>query len=172
VGQFCIYKNKPKGRRDLTAKGDNAGKRRLSWTSAEREKEPWLLATCLKRCSSRFAKKIVKIYRTRMQIEESFRDLKTGLSFNESKTRTLHYLSVLLLLTMLAQYVLFILGMLMKLSQHHLQYQANSVKNSPVLSYQFIGLRAFRDRRLRIKNREWQAAYQQIQILMRQPLNV
>jgi hypothetical protein len=172
VGQFCIYKNQPKGRRDLTAKGDKARKSRLSRASAEREKEPWLLATSLKRCSSHFAKKIVKIYQTRMQIEESFRDLKTGLSFNESKTRTLHYLSVLLLLAMLAQYVLFLLGMVMKLSQHHLQYQANSVKNNPVLSYQFIGLRAFRDRRLRIKNREGQAAYQQIQILMKQPLNV
>lgn len=58
------------------------------------------------------------------------------------------------------------------LPQHHLKYQANSVKNSPVLSYQFIGLRAFKDRRLRIRNQEWQAAYQQIQNLMRQPLNV
>jgi|GEM_PF-2211276 len=66
----------------------------------------------------------------------------------------------------------FLLGMAMKLSQQHLQYQANSVKNSPVLSYQFMGLRAFRDRQLRIKNREWHAAYQHIQNLMRQPLNV
>jgi len=172
TGQFCIYKSKPKGRQDLTAKGDKARKSRLSRASANREKEPWLLATSLKRCSSCFAKKIVKIYQTRMQIEESFRDLKTGLYFNESKTRTTPYLRVLLLIAMLAQAVLFLLGMAMKLSQHHLQYQANSVKNSPILSYQFIGLRAFRDRRLRIKNREWHAAYQQIQNLMRQPLNV
>ena len=107
-----------------------------------------------------------------MQIEESFRDLKTGLYFNESKTRTMPYLAILLLISMLAQAILFLLGMVMKLSQHHLKYQANSIKNSPVLSYQFIGLRAFKDRRLRIKNQEWQAAYQQIQNLMRQPLNV
>jgi hypothetical protein len=107
-----------------------------------------------------------------MQIEESFRDLKTGLNFNESRTRTREYLSILLLLAMLAQYVLFLLGMVMKLSHRYLRYQANSVKTSPVLSYQFIGLRAFRDRSLRIKSREWHAAYQQIQHLMMQPLNV
>lgn len=170
--QFCIYKSKPKGRKDLTAKGDKARKSRLSRASANREKEPWLLATSLKRCSSRFAKKIVKIYQTRMQIEESFRDLKTGLYFNESKTRTMQYLTVLLLIAMLAQALLFLLGMVMKLSQQHLKYQANSVKNSPVLSYQFIGLRAFKDRQLRINNREWHATYQHIQNLMRLPLNV
>jgi len=172
AGQFCIYKSKSKGRQDLTAKGDKARKSSLSRASANREKEPWLLATSLKRCSSRFAQKIVKIYQTRMQIEESFRDLKTGLYFNESKTRTMSYLSVLLLIAMLAQAVLFLLGMVMTLSKKHLQYQANSVKSGTVLSYQFIGLRAFRDRRLSIKTQEWHAAYQQIQNLMRQPLNV
>jgi len=51
-----------------------------------------------------------------MQIEESFRDLKTGLNFNASNTRTLAYLSVLLLLAMLAQYVLFLLGLAVKIS--------------------------------------------------------
>jgi len=55
-----------------------------------------------------------------MQIEESFRDLKTGLNFNESRTRTMDYLSILLLLAMLAQNVLFLLGMVMKLSHQNI----------------------------------------------------
>jgi len=107
-----------------------------------------------------------------MQIEESFRDLKTGLNFKESKTRTLNYLSVLLLLAMLAQYVLFLFGMAVKLTNHHLRYQANSLKTATILSYQFIGLRAFRDRCLRLKKRDWDLSYHEIQRLMRQPLNV
>jgi len=47
------------------------------------------------------------VHRTRMQIEESFRDLKTVLDFNASQTRTLKYLAVLLLIAMLAQYIFF-----------------------------------------------------------------
>ncbi len=112
----------------------------------------------------------MKLYRTRMQIEESFRDLKTGLNFNVSKTRKLHYLCVLLLIAMLAQYVLFLLGMVMTLTKSHLGYQANSIKTRSVLSYQYIGLRAFRDRRLRLKKREWEAANKKIQLLMQVPV--
>ena len=72
----------------------------------------------------------------------------------------------------LTPYVLFLLGVAVKLTKHHLKYQANSLKAGPILSYQFIGLRAFRDRSLRLKKRDWEAAYQQIQDLMRWPLNV
>ncbi len=107
-----------------------------------------------------------------MQIEESFRDLKTGLNFNASKTRTQDYLSVLLLLAILGQYVLFLLGMAVKLSNQHLRYQANSVKTRLVLSYQFIGLRAFKDRYLKLQRHHWQAAISKIQMLMQEPLNV
>jgi hypothetical protein len=41
----------------------------------EPEKEPWLLATYLNKTLN-LSKKIVKTYATRMQIEESFRDVK------------------------------------------------------------------------------------------------
>lgn len=169
---LVIYKQNSKGRKKLTATGERSRASSNSRSNASREQEPWLLATSLPSKTVREAKKIVKIYRTRMQIEESFRDLKTGLNFNESKTRTLNYLSVLLLIAMLAQYVLFLLGMAIKLSQRHLGYQANSLKTGAVLSYQYIGLRAFRDRYLRVKKREWQAAYQHMQSLMRGPLEI
>jgi len=169
---MVVYKQKPKGRKKLTATGEQARKSSNSLSNASREKEPWLLATSLPSKTVREAKKSVKIYRTRMQIEESFRDLKTGLNFNQSNTRTLDYLSVLLLLAMLAQYVLFLLGIAVKLSKQHLRYQANSIKTRTVLSYQFIGLRAFRDRRLKLKRADWKAAIQKIQQLMQEPLNV
>lgn len=169
---MVVYKQKYKGRKKLTATGERSRASSNSRANANREKEPWLLATSLVANTARDAKKIVKIYQTRMQIEESFRDLKTGLNFNDSNTRTRDYLSVLLLLAMLAQYILFLLGMAVKLSKQHLRYQANSLKVAAVLSYQFIGLRAFKDRTLKLKRYDWQAAYLKIQQLMQAPLNV
>lgn len=166
---FVVYKQKGKGRKKLTATGERARRSSNSLSNASREQEPWLLATSL---PTDLAKKIVNIYKTRMQIEESFKDLKTGLNFNESNTRIQQYLSVLLLLAMLAQYVLFLLGMAVKLSQQHLRYQANSIKTKAVLSYQFIGLRAFKDQCLKLRKSDWQAAKLKIQQLMREPLNV
>jgi len=62
--------------------------------------------------------------------------------------------------------------MTIKLTRRHYGYQANSLKTGTVLSYQYIELRAFRDRRLRLKKREWIAAYEKVQLLMQEPLNV
>lgn len=169
---LVVYKQRAKGRKKLIATGERSRANSNSRSNAEREKEPWLLATPLPINTAKEVNKIVKLYRTRMQIEESFRDLKTGLDFNASQTRTLKYLAILLLIAMLAQYVLFLLGMVIKLSGQHLNYQANSLKNRGVLSYQYIGLRSFRDKRLQIKKREWEMAYQKIQSLMQEPLNV
>jgi len=163
---LVIYQKRRKGRKNLTATGERSRTSSNSLVNASREQEPWLLATSLTAETCREARKVVKIYRTRMQIEESFRDLKTGLQFNHSQTRTLPYLAVLLLLAMLAQTILFLLGMAIKLTQRHLGYQANSVKNAAVLSYHFIGLRAFKDTTLRLKQIEWEAAYQTMQRLM------
>jgi len=166
---FVAYKQKGKGRKKLTATGERARRSSNSLSNASREQEPWLLATSLPTNSAR---KIANIYKTRMQIEESFKDLKTGLNFNESNTRTYRYLSVLLLLAMLAQYVLFLLGMAVKLSKQHLRYQANSIKTKAVLSYQFIGLRAFKDRYLKLRKADWHRAKLKIQELMQESLNV
>jgi hypothetical protein len=57
-------------------------------------------------------------------------------------------LSVLLLLAMLAQMVLFLLGLAVKGMNKRRQYQANSTRTSAVLSYQFIGLRVYKEQRL------------------------
>jgi hypothetical protein len=149
--RFVIYQGTKKGRHNLTATGDKTRKSKHSRVHSVREKEPWLLATSLKAQSRREAKKIVKLDRVRMEIAESFRDLKLGLNFNESNTRTLEYLSVLLLLAMLAQYVLFLLGMAVKRSTQHLRYHTNSHKTGAILSYQFIGLRAIKDRSLKLR---------------------
>ncbi len=169
---LVIYQKRQKGRKKLTATGQRSRTSSNSLANASREQEPWLLATSLPAETVREAQKVVKVYRARMQIEESFRDLKTGLQFNHCRTRTLKHLAVLLLLGMLAQYVLFLLGMTIKLTKRHLGYQANSLKQTAVLSYHFIGLRAFRDPTLRLKQIEWDTAYQNMQRLIAGHLDV
>jgi hypothetical protein len=79
-------------------------------------REPWLLATSLPPERSRAAQ-VVSIYGKRMQIEESFRDLKShryGMGFEDSQTRDERRLSVLLLLNMLAGFAAWLLGLALK----------------------------------------------------------
>ena len=103
-----------------------------------------------------------------MQIEESFRDLKTGLNFNQSYARKQKQIEVLLLIGTIAQYLLFLLGLTVKLLDKHRRYQANSVKDKRVLSYQFVGLRAVQDRHLILDKNSIDSATNKIQTLIRE----
>ena len=109
----------------------------------------WLLVTSLP-ITSKLAKKVVHIYSTRMQIEESFRDVKSvrfGVGFELNLTRSAQRLQNLLLIAMIATFVLWLLGMAARHSGQHLQYQANTVKDRHVLSAIYLGLRVANDRR-------------------------
>jgi len=78
---------------------------RKSRKAERRNQEPWLLATSLTDVSARA---VVAIYAKRMQIEQSFRDLKCdrfGCAFHYSLTRTAQRLAVLLLVHALATFV-------------------------------------------------------------------
>jgi hypothetical protein len=166
--RLVIFKRNAKGRKDKIATGEKARQSKLSRSSAEREKEPWLLATSL--CITKdTAKRIVKIYATRMQIEESFRDVKTGLKMNDSGTRIMHKLSILLLIACLSQFMLYLLGLAVKAADKHRQYQANSIKHRNVLSNQFIGLRAYKDKSLRLLKSHWRAGIKTLQSLIKDP---
>jgi transposase len=142
--RMVVVWRKPKGRKDKTATGERAIKSKKSRACAEREKELWLLATSLNKIRY-LSKKIVKVYATRMQIEESFRDLKTGLKMNRYGSRNSPQLQVLLLIALVAQYFLFLLGLAVKAAGKYRGYQANSIKNRNVLCNQFIGLRAYKN---------------------------
>ncbi len=154
---MIVVWRKAKGRKDKTATGERARKSKTSRACAEREKEPWLLATSLNK-TRYLSKKVVKIYATRMQIEESFRDLKTGLKMNSCGSRNSQRLQVLLLIALVAQYLLFLLGLAVKAAGKPRRYQANSIKNRNVLYNQFIGLRAYKDKQLKLLKKHWKAA--------------
>jgi hypothetical protein len=166
--RMIVVWRKPKGRKDKTATGDRARKSKKSRACAEREKEPWLLATSLNK-KGYLSKRVVKIYATRMQIEESFRDLKTGLKMNICNSRNSQRLQVLLLIALVAQYLLFLLGLAVKAAGKHRRYQANSIKDRNVLSNQFIGLRAYKDKQLKLLKKHWKAAIDELNSLMAAP---
>jgi len=160
--RLVIFKRDPKGRKDRTATGDKNRRCKQSRASAEREKEPWLLAKSL--CNSKFkVKRAVQIYATRMKIEESFRDVKTVMRVNDSGIRIASRLSVLLLIACLSQFILYLLGLAVKAAGKHWQYQANSIKHRNVLSNQFIGLRAYKDNNLKLLKSHWQSAFKMLQ---------
>ncbi|WP_394203414.1 IS4 family transposase [Shewanella waksmanii] len=166
--RLVLFKRTPRGRKDKNAVGNKSRSSKHSRANAEREKEPWLLATSL--CQSNVtAKRIVQIYATRMQIEESFRDVKTGLKMNASGTRITTKLNVLLLIACLSQFTLYLLGLAVKAANKHRQYQANSIKHRNVLSSQFIGLRAYKDRRLKLLKAHWKAAIKSLTGLINEP---
>jgi len=155
---FVLYKGKPKGRSKTTCNGERA-RSKHSEQCAQREREPWLLVTSLP-AISKLAKKVVSIYSTRMQIEESFRDVKSvrfGIGFELNLSRSAERLQILLLVAMIATFVLWLLGMAARNSQQHMQYQANTVKDRQVLSAIYLGLRVATDRRFEFKLSELKA---------------
>ncbi len=149
--RLVLFKQTSRGRHRLNRSG--VPKRsRHSQVHAKGAKTPWLLSTSLP-LDSTLARRVVNIYRTRMQIEEGFRDMKSrqyGLGFEQNKSQSLRRLSVLILLTTLANMVLTLTGIAVTLAKKHRDYQANSIKNKRVISFQFLGLRAIADRRLKI----------------------
>ncbi|HEY9153558.1 MAG TPA: IS4 family transposase [Opitutaceae bacterium] len=102
---------------------------------------PWLLATSLphERGSER---RIKHIYGLRMQIEETFRDLKChrwGFGLRYARSNTAKRLEVLLLLGTLATLVVWLVGIAGRTLQWNWQLQANTVRKRNVLSTFFIG---------------------------------
>ncbi len=158
--QLVLYKGKPKGRIHKNRLGEKAmnSHSRKHATSA---KEPWLLATSLMPCS-KLAKKVVALYTLRMQIEESFRDLKStrfGLSLELHLTYQVERLQILLLIAALALMVAWLMGKATELTEQHWQYQANTVRTRKVLSTIFIGLKMIDDKRTILTARDLIAAW-------------
>jgi hypothetical protein len=101
--------------------------------------EPWLLVTSLE---NEPAEQIVRIYATRMQIEETFRDTKDprfGWALDHSRTRCPRRFAILLLLAAIASAVATFVGMTAERSGLSRELQANTVRSRRVLSLHRIG---------------------------------
>ena len=109
--RLIVHQGKRKGRHAKTVTG-RVRRDPISQEAARSAREPWLLATSL---SSKEAttRRVVNIYARRMQIEESFRDLKSGdlgAGFEHSRTGKRERLANLLVLFSLTQLAAWLLG--------------------------------------------------------------
>ena len=100
---LVLVRKRHQGRQRFTVRGRRA-RSRQSLKAECAGRKPWLLATSLRDLNSQ---QIVALYAKRMQIEESFRDLKCdrfGCAFCYSLTRTAPRLAILLLVHALATF--------------------------------------------------------------------
>lgn len=110
--RLVVYAKPPRGRKQLTCRGQPA-RNTYSRKIAKRESEPWLLAVTLK-LHDLSARQVVTLYARRMQIELSFRDLKShqyGMGFEDSQSRLGHRLDMLLLLNALSAFATWLVGL-------------------------------------------------------------
>jgi len=146
---FVLYNNPPKGRHKLTAEGDRC-RSKHSEQHAKSGKEPWVLVTSLPQ-GSKLAKRVVKLYKSRMQIEEGYRDMKSskfGLGFNQSKSYKIQRIAILMLIAILAGIVSILIGAAAEKAGFARHFQANTIKVRRVLSLHYLGLRMIAQERL------------------------
>lgn len=139
-----LFKEKPKGRIML----NRAGKKRRDTNTMDQRKaakEPWVLASSLSGRS--MCKRVIKIYKRRMQIEEGFRDLKSsryGLGFEDAYSKQRKRIEILLLIASVASFIAWLTGWAAEKNKIHYQFQSNSVKTRRVLSLFYLGCQVIR----------------------------
>lgn len=139
-----LVKNKYKGRVNYNCYGQ---KRRSSVSRKHQKagKEPWVLASSLSGKTQ--AKLVVRIYQRRMQIEESFRDLKSsryGFSFEQSHSKSSKRIEILLLIASLASLIAWFVGYVAEKLNLHWQFQSNSITKRRVISLFYLGCRVIK----------------------------
>jgi hypothetical protein len=123
-------RRKLKGRKQYRVNGQL----RTGYEQARKSaREPWLLATSL----NDSGKCVVDVYAMRMQIEQTFRDLKNhryGWSFRDMRCKTTRRSDVLLLVAALAMVVMHTVGLAAGQTELARGFQANTVRDRRVFS--------------------------------------
>lgn len=133
VRERKVRKGRPRRRRGPRRANHNAYRRS--------HREPWLLATSLAHGHGS-ARRIAKIYATRMQIEETFRDLKChrwGFGLCYSRCNQVCRLQAMLLIAALATLLSWLVGLAARSRGVDRQLQANTERRRTVLSAFFVG---------------------------------
>ncbi len=130
-------------------------------------REPWLLATSLPH-TRRAARELVRLYALRMQIEETFRDLKGhrwGFGLRYARSRSVARLEVLVLVGTLAMLVYWLAGLVARARGLTRHFQANTETREPVLSVLFLGRELLRSHRFQVTKGELLDAARTVPIL-------
>ena len=112
VCRAVVYRKPPRGRKHRTRLGQVA-RSKISLQCASREREPWLIVAS-PALADLSARQLVALYARRMQIELSFRDLKShryGQGFEDSLTRSGKRIEILLLVNALAAFASWLAGL-------------------------------------------------------------
>jgi hypothetical protein len=107
-----VYRKRAKGRKHIT-RHETVARSELSRQCAAREREPWLIVAS-PGLAFMSARQLVALHGRRMQIESSFRDLKShhyGHGFEDSLTRKRRRMEILLLIDALACFVQWLAGL-------------------------------------------------------------
>lgn len=127
AASIVLVRQSKKDRKSLTLAGKERRSKQHKPHEA-REKEPWLLVASLS-LHLRSSKQVVKIYPTRMQIEEGFRDCEAenyGLGLSSNRRVNQNRRSILCLLAALAIFVLWCIGMAGRATDKAKQVRVNS----------------------------------------------
>jgi hypothetical protein len=128
-------------------------------------REPWILATSLPG-DLKLARQVINIYRSRMQIEQNFRDVKNqqwGFGLRDSKTYNIKRLEVLLIIAFIATAILWLIAIAAEAKKQHYGFQANTKRNGRTLSLFSLGWQIIKHglgRRCRIS---LETAYRQLE---------
>lgn len=150
--QGFSYRGKAKGRQKVKKRG---GKSRCTTDKYQQQKakEPWLLVGNLPAKLEHKPEKVIKLYKTRMQIEESFRDTKNarlGLSLEYARSKSPERYDNLLLIAALILLILWCIGYAACQLSYQNKLQANTVSKRNVLSTIFVGREVIDDARYNI----------------------
>jgi hypothetical protein len=154
-----LLRQKKKGRIKKT-KFDQRCASKHSEKNAHRERTPWLIVTSLSG-GTKITKRVINIYKTRMQIEEAFRDMKNsrwGFSLCEARCTTTYRYENLMLVGTLAMFAVWLIGKVAELKQWQYRYQANTTKTRNILSTFFLGCQVFRKSSLTFRKPEYSEA--------------
>lgn len=127
---LVLVRQPPMGRHRRTQFGTGS-RSKASQQSSKAAKEPWLLVASPKLCHLS-PKQLVKIYRQRMQIEQSFRDMKSqqfGEGLECSRSRGVGRFRILVLIASLAAFLLWLLGTAAERAGLHRQLRPNNCKH-------------------------------------------
>lgn len=121
--RFVVVKKVGKGRHQTTVHGAPARSRHAKKQQAS-QTEPWLIAVSPS-LAALSAAQVVTMYSGRMQIEQSFRDLKNirwGIGLTASQTRKTARVAILLLIGALTMYALWLIGLAIRAQGYCVQF--------------------------------------------------
>jgi hypothetical protein len=165
ASRLVLIRQPKKKRQDLTYSGI-ARRSKQSHSHASREREPWLLVYSIS-LKDRTPKQLVAIYRSRMQIEEGFRDHKAaryGMGITQHRTMGEKRRAVLCLLATLAHFVLWCVGTAGKETAQAKQVRVNSSSKRTPYSAIFLARLLIAQKRFRLPDKEIIASLRQIRI--------